>query len=195
MRIFADRGYHRATLYDIGRAARCSEDKIVELFRSKADLLVAAFRAAHAEKAVKYSSQETRLFSAISSGNDFEGAIRDWVDIIYLSLDKQYIRMRTFGYLERPDLMRELWKEIMQRYYEAVGGMLRMQRTKGLVRKDVNVEVAAAALFFMCAYRRVYEHMGVKLPGLNLSRRDMRYFSDIWMHGVLTTHSSVHDEE
>ena len=148
-----------------------------------------------AEKTVKYSAQETRLFAAISSGRDFEGAIRDWVDIIYQSLDRQYIRLRVFGYLERPDLMRELWKEMMQRYYEGVSGMLRTQRTKGRVRKDVDVEAAVAALFFMCAFRRIYEHMGVKLPGLNLSRRDMRYFSDIWMHGVLTPHPSVHDEE
>jgi AcrR family transcriptional regulator len=179
LRSFSEKGYHRTTIYDVGHSIHVREECITELFRSKADLFMAALYAANTARSAHVPGAST-----MRSHPNFKEAAMQMMDAIYKAQDKQFLRMRLFGYLERPDLMRKFIEDTTTPYFDAIADRLRIERTNGRIRKDVHIDSAAAAMFFLSGFRRVTEQLGAK-QGPNLARRDMNYFSDIWLHGVL----------
>jgi AcrR family transcriptional regulator len=180
---FAEKGYHRTTLYDIGRAAHVSESTVVDLFHSKQQLLSSVIAGAFAARTTK--NDAAKVIEAIRSDPDFERAIHFAVDRLYRGYDKTYARIRLFIVLERPDLARTFFGDSMQVYYSAIADRLRLERTRGRVRKDIHIDTAARAILFMNGMRRIFEMFASGTPMHDLKRRDMRYFVDTWLRGVL----------
>lgn len=190
-RSFAEKGYHRTTLYDIAKAARCSEDTVVDLFRSKKDLLSAVVNGAFADRTVK--NEAAKVLDTLRSNPDFDHAMHFAIDHLYKGWDKTYARIRLFTVLERPDLARVFFGDSMQVYYNAIADRLRLERSKGRVRKDIHIETSANAIMFLAAMRRIFEMFASGTAIHDLRRRDMRYFVDTWLHGVLDPSAQVRD--
>lgn len=190
---FAEKGYHRTTLYDIGRAARCSEDTVVDLFRSKKELLSAVVNGAFADRTVK--NDAAKVLDVLRSDPDFIGAIHFAMDRLHRGWDKTYARIRLFVMLERPDLARVFFADSMQVYYDAIAARLRRERSNGRVRKDIHIDSATGAIMFISGFRRIIEMWAVGTTLDNYRRRDMRYFTDVWLNGVLDPSPSNHHED
>lgn len=153
------------------------------MFRSKHELLSAVVNGAFADRTVKQDA--AKVIEALRSDPDFERAMHFAMDHLYKGYDKTYARIRLFTVLERPDLARVFFGDSMQVYYKAIGDRLRLERSRGRVRKDIHIDTAASAIMFLSGMLRIYE-MFSSWPELdNLRRRDMRYFTDVWLSGVL----------
>lgn len=193
---FSEKGYHRTTLCDIGRSARCSEETVVDLFRSKHNLLSAVINGAFADRTVK--QQAAKVIEGLRSDPDFDRAMHFAMDHLYKGFDKTYARIRLFIALERPDLARVFFVDSMQVYYSAIGDRLRQERAKGRVRKDIHIDTAANAIMFLAAMRRIFEMFASGTALDNSRRRDMRYFTEVWLNGVLdpaAMQEALKDEE
>lgn len=190
---FAEKGYHRTTLYDIGRGAHCSEDTVVSLFHSKQELLRSVIHGVFADRTTKQDA--ANVMDALRSEPDFRRAMHFAMDRLYKGYDRTYARIRLFAVLERPDLARVFFEDSMQIYYNAISNRLRVERSKGRVRKDIHIDTAASAIMFLSGMRRIFEMFAGGTHLHNFKRRDMRYFTDVWLNGVLDPSSSSSDDE
>src|SRR5262249_45363937 len=149
-RAFAEKGYHRAHMEEIARAARVSDDHMAHIFPMKSGLFVAALNAASAARIGCES-----IVEHIKMGEPFERVVQEAGNFIYRKiLDREHTRLRVFGYLERPDLMvKHFDTNSLLPLHIALCERLKLERVRGNVRTDLKIDNAAASLLWICGFR------------------------------------------
>lgn len=180
VRLFSENGYNGTDLEAIAKAARCSESTMGHLFQTKGDLFIAALYAVCSTRI-----ESTPLTQILRDEPDFEKAFHQVMDIIFKTADRTFIRLRTFGFLERPDIISKYFLDTTYPYYEALITRIRRERANGTLRKDIEPESAAMAAISIVYWRRVLMNMA-PLPVLKKAMgRNTKNFIDIWLRGTL----------
>lgn len=179
---FSERGYHQANMDEIARAARCSHAMLALLYPSKSALFSAALAAAEVQR-----TADLPILRILRDEPDFERAAAQVTEAIFgKMLDRTNARLRVFGYLERPDLMRVHFEASNIHYFTGIADRLRRERSRGRVRKKLDCDSAAAALMFIVGFRRIFGYLGNQgFPSFKLKGRDAKHFVDVWLHGVV----------
>jgi AcrR family transcriptional regulator len=187
IRCFSKKGYHRTSVDEIADIVGVTDATVLDIFHSRSGLFMAAVEAVDSQRLF-----DKPVLKILAQEPDFEKAIRTVMSIGYSKvMDKTYTRLRLFGYLERPDLMRAFFERATLPYYVAICNRLRREAVAGKVRRDLDYESAAAAVLFMVCYRRILEQLGPAFPDLKITRRDMDHFADVWLRGVLVQNAEM----
>lgn len=180
IKMFSERGFHRITMYEVARSAKCTEHQLASYYATKSDLFLAALHAADMAR-----TNHGEIINILRDHTSFEEAVDQFARFVARVLDDTYGRMRIYGYLERPDLMLKFFEQSSVAYATALSNRIRMERVKGVVRSDVDPSTATAVLVFALGFRRLFGSMDkTKFDDVSITRNDISSFVDVWLHGV-----------
>lgn len=186
--IFAEKGYAGATVKEIADAAGVNVSLISYHFKGKEGLLQACL-----EKFGRERLQDTELFlQAPENKEDFKAKLRLWMGQ-FLRCQAEDVNVCTI--LHRENLIEnkflwELFQGTFLKTFEAVVKFFESGRKRGLVRKEIDPEIAANVIFGALVHCGKNQKAQQKISGISIA--DEKYRNsvaeqsiNILLHGIM----------
>jgi AcrR family transcriptional regulator len=174
LRVFAEKGYHEATMEDVAERLHVSEGTIYLYFRSKRELF----------KAIS-NVGEDQVAGIISSAIESEDPVKSFVDLATSTYEKYEpisgLMVELLAEASRDASLRRIIKDNFETDRETMHKFLMELRKRGKISADTNVEsisMAIVALFYGYAVTRL----------LGVEKEEVRKAYSDAMRGMLSGH-------
>ena len=174
LRVFAEKGYHEATMEDVAERLHVSEGTIYLYFRSKRDLF----------KAIS-NVGEDQVAGIISSAIESEDPVKSFVDLATSAYEEYEpisgLVVELLAEASRDASLRRIIKDNFETDRETMHKFLTELRKRGKIRADTKVEsisMAIVALFYGYAVTRL----------LGVEKEEVRKAYSEAMRGMLSGH-------
>jgi AcrR family transcriptional regulator len=174
LRVFAEKGYHEATMEDVAERLHVSEGTIYLYFRSKRELF----------KAIS-NVGEDQVAGIISSAVESEDPVKSFVDLATSAYEEYEpisgLVVELLAEASRDASLRRIIKDNFETDREAMHKFLMELRKRGKINADTNVEsisMAIVALFYGYAVTRL----------LGVEKEEVRKAYSEAMRGMLSGH-------
>lgn len=151
-RLFAERGYHGASVGDIAREASCSEAVLYQHFAGKRELFTAVLE----EQAGRMRAR-LEASALADPGDPFAGIARALGERIAEPDVPDSLKLRSLAVTMTDDpAVRDTLDRIRRGFVEVVGGAVRASQANGRLRADVDPEHVVglfAGLSFLGAFQ------------------------------------------
>lgn len=175
---FAAHGYSGCSTKSISVRADVTEGSLFRLFGSKEKLFTEALGRVRAENMLPQ-----REFERLLDAGNLEEGIQGAFAAFYKKISPDAVRMVKFAVLERGGRAMDDLAPVYNERIKAVARRLRKGIATGEVRKDIDVTVAASAIYY-AARNLAFDLLIPRRPKAE-QLAVLSKFIDLWLHGVL----------
>jgi AcrR family transcriptional regulator len=193
--LFSQRGFRGTTTKEIAQAAGVSEAMVFRHFATKQELYAAILE--HKACSADVLNPEQMVADALKRKDDravFEGLALG--ALLYHESDPEFQRLLLHSALEGHELAQVFFEKFVRRVYEFLGSYLHQRQEDGAMI-GIHPPVAVRAFIGMIIHHSLSNNLwDPKRRLLNISNEAAaRQFTDIFLHGISTTHPVKHPKK